>query len=874
MAKTYYVATNGNDSWAGTEQNPFRTIQRGASAVAAGDTLLVKAGTYVEQVSVSASGTSGNPVTIKAFGNDKVIIDGRAGVDGLNSGLPDGTVVRTGPLTGKGFKYTNLVNLTGDYIVWDGIDVTRSMGTAIAIYKPNNRRPQNTTVRNCTLYRNRHHALEILLADNCEINNVRMDQNVQWVENDIDSVHGANLNGKFVKHIKILDCTISHAWGEAIMIDANDYDSQWIEVRRCTLYDNLWGNLNMAGVSDIILDRNFLYSSVDAFNPSLAYEWIPRGLNLRAREAELGVDKTHPGIERATVTNNIFVGNTVNFVFGGGKKELPGGGFVDDPDRYLKDIVFANNTILNGLDAMMQDTNPNQINIIFKNNIIVQENNKFFTSKKQVTNWKMSNNLFWPTRPPELAGSNDVIADPKLVDLSAILLHGKVNPDRYKITANSPAINKGIVIDGIIEDYFGGKRVGNPDIGAHEFGADATIVADFEATPISGKPPLAVAFTDKSVSSTPISGWLWDFGDGTISGQQNPTHVYNSGTFTVSLQVTSGAGKATVTKKDFITVNPPVPTTPPRVTDGLQVLYQFNEGFGRIVHDLSGEGAPLDLEIKDLAGINWLGQGLSILTPTMIASTIPAEKIYNSCHLSNEITVEAWLKPANTVQDGPARIVSVSQNSHSRNITLGQGLWGSLPSDLYDIRLRTTERSANGMPSFSSPPGTLTREKSHVVFTRSRTGASRFFRNGVQIAETIISGDFSTWNPRFPLLLANETTNDYPWLGDLYLVAFYDRALGTREVEQNYKAGTSTQVATSSELPVLLPVFKRFYITSDNGSTIKTSEKAYETFGVQYPNLRCVTCISNGDQTLTVHEDIKATLRSYGARESDLHWLD
>ena len=58
MASNYYVATNGSDSWPGTEQQPFRTIKRGIDALAAGDTLLIKTGTYVEEIDISKSGSS------------------------------------------------------------------------------------------------------------------------------------------------------------------------------------------------------------------------------------------------------------------------------------------------------------------------------------------------------------------------------------------------------------------------------------------------------------------------------------------------------------------------------------------------------------------------------------------------------------------------------------------------------------------------------------------------------------------------------------------------------------------------------------------------------------------------------------------------
>jgi len=54
----------------------------------------------------------------------------------------------------------------------------------------------------------------------------------------------------------------------------------------------------------------------------------------------------------------------------------------------------------------------------------------------------------------------------------------------------------------------------------------------------------AVQFTDASVvnSGPPITGWLWDFGDGTTSSEQNPFHAFSTpGQHTVSLVVQSAA---------------------------------------------------------------------------------------------------------------------------------------------------------------------------------------------------------------------------------------------------------------------------------------------------------------------------------------------
>jgi len=56
-----------------------------------------------------------------------------------------------------------------------------------------------------------------------------------------------------------------------------------------------------------------------------------------------------------------------------------------------------------------------------------------------------------------------------------------------------------------------------------------------------------LSFIDNSTGS-PIS-WLWDFGDGTISTAQNPTHVYtNEGGYTVTLTVKNAIGSNSVSK--------------------------------------------------------------------------------------------------------------------------------------------------------------------------------------------------------------------------------------------------------------------------------------------------------------------------------------
>lgn len=77
--------------------------------------------------------------------------------------------------------------------------------------------------------------------------------------------------------------------------------------------------------------------------------------------------------------------------------------------------------------------------------------------------------------------------------------------------------------------------------------------AKFTADTISGDIDLLVSFTDNSTGN--VTDWLWDFGDGTTSIEQNPSHSYaKEGSYTVSLKVTGSGGDDTETITDYITV--------------------------------------------------------------------------------------------------------------------------------------------------------------------------------------------------------------------------------------------------------------------------------------------------------------------------------
>ena len=78
-------------------------------------------------------------------------------------------------------------------------------------------------------------------------------------------------------------------------------------------------------------------------------------------------------------------------------------------------------------------------------------------------------------------------------------------------------------------------------------------VANFSAGPIAGCAPMTVRFIDNS-SGNPAT-WKWDLGNGTISGQKNPTTTFfTPGFYTVRLIVSNANGIDTLIKSQYIRI--------------------------------------------------------------------------------------------------------------------------------------------------------------------------------------------------------------------------------------------------------------------------------------------------------------------------------
>lgn len=224
----------------------------------------------------------------------------------------------------------------------------------------------------------------------------------------------------------------------------------------------------------------------------------------------------------------------------------------------------------------------------------------------------------------------------------------------------------------------------------------------------------------------------------------------------------------------------------------LIALYEMREEDGDVAFDTSGVNPATDLTLS--GNVAWMsGGGLEFSGGKAQATREASLKLHNliaSGSGTQEYSVEAWVVPANTDQEGPAPIVSYSDGRQRRNFTLGQSMYN------YDFRNRNTDPTSglNGTPSLETADADedLQAALQHVVITYDQVNGRRIYVNGVWTDDEdneIPPAPLSAWDRDYQLVFGNETSNNRTWAGQIRLVAIYNRSIPLAQIDQNYRTG-------------------------------------------------------------------------------------
>ncbi len=205
-------------------------------------------------------------------------------------------------------------------------------------------------------------------------------------------------------------------------------------------------------------------------------------------------------------------------------------------------------------------------------------------------------------------------------------------------------------------------------------------------------------------------------------------------------------------------------------------LYEFKSGSGNIAIDSSGVEPALHLTLS--GNVNWVGGwGIEIVNGRAQGSTTTSKKLSDLIKATGEYSIEAWVAPANVVQEGPARIISYSAGTTARNFTLGQTQYN------YDFLQRSSTTDGNGEPALSTADADedLQATLQHVVVTFDPINGRRIYVNGVftDDVDPVAPGN----------LTGNEVSGDRQWAGQIRMLAIHNRALTQEQIVQNFGVG-------------------------------------------------------------------------------------
>ena len=224
----------------------------------------------------------------------------------------------------------------------------------------------------------------------------------------------------------------------------------------------------------------------------------------------------------------------------------------------------------------------------------------------------------------------------------------------------------------------------------------------------------------------------------------------------------------------------------------LEALYVFDELDGNTVFDRRDDArsAPVNLVVADPSKTSWNSTSLTFDQPT-VASGTGSSAIASQCKSTGEFTLEAWIRPANASQAGPANIVSLADAQGNVNFTVQQD------ADRFRFGVRTSKHA--GGEFVTSSAQAVSASMQHIVVTANADHTARLYVNGALSGTALIDGNFDNWLQSTTLTLGSADSNQV-WLGEYGMLAVHCDELNSSKISQHYNAGPNVFVTDHDPL--------------------------------------------------------------------------
>ena len=218
-------------------------------------------------------------------------------------------------------------------------------------------------------------------------------------------------------------------------------------------------------------------------------------------------------------------------------------------------------------------------------------------------------------------------------------------------------------------------------------------------------------------------------------------------------------------------------------------LWEFKSGSGAQAYDTSGVEPQINLSLS--GNYKWVGgYGVSFTNGRAQASYQASQKLFNNLRTRGEYAIEAWVIPANVVQENK-NIISYSGGSSERNFTIAQNKYDY---QFYNRATTGGTGATNGGPVLEtdSDDEDLQASQQHIVMNFDPVNGRRVYVNGVftgDVDSNDVGGLLTNWNNTHALILANELGQSVGWQGTLRMVAVHNRILTSAQIQKNFDAG-------------------------------------------------------------------------------------
>jgi hypothetical protein len=424
-AGAHVVATDGDDAGPGTTDAPWRTLQHAADVVRAGETVLVREGTY-DGFTIRRSGAAGSPVTFAAYPGDKPVVDGRG-------------------VLGYTVRLVAVAHVVIDGLTIQGGYMDRQAGGGVSVEGSSYITLTHNTIRDNHSFGVRTENSTHVLVDDNDVYGNAVGIHIGWQgegtvvsnnfvhENDLMMVNTPDVPGDdaggegiaIVHSTGHVTVTGNYVWGNRSASYDYGYDGGAFSVYAASNWD-ISGNVTWD-------NRNVFEAGTDADKTPCDGGSFTRNLNYGATTVDRTVGMVLRCASNTLVANNTFVGMQY-FVFDISHNRGGWGGSIEGL-RVVNNVISVSSGKVYGIETALPSS------VVIDYNLVYNAGTGYLATYLGEGTKSLAQLTAWTGEEIHGMQSNPQFADP--------------GGHEYTLANTSPALDNAIFVAGVTDSFAG-----------------------------------------------------------------------------------------------------------------------------------------------------------------------------------------------------------------------------------------------------------------------------------------------------------------------------------------------------------------------------------------------------------------------------------